>query len=70
LRLRSKKSKGKNTDGGAFDVQVPVPHRILKGFDVLTCGEELLELFLLFVVGWDVAVVVLPPLLQVPLKVE
>jgi hypothetical protein len=50
--------------GGAFDVQVP--HRILKGFDVLTCGEELLELFLLLVVGWDVAVVVLPPLLQVP----
>ncbi len=37
-----------------------------KVFDVLTCGEELLELFLLLVVGWDVAVVVLPPLLQVP----
>jgi hypothetical protein len=37
-----------------------------KVFDVLTCGEELFELFLLLVVGWDVAVVVLPPLLQVP----
>ncbi len=35
-------------------------------FDVLPCGEELLKLFLLLVVGWDVAVVVLPPLLQVP----
>jgi hypothetical protein len=54
--------------GGAFDVEVP--HRILKGFYVLTCGEELFKLFLLLVVGWDVAVVVLPPLLQVPLKGE
>jgi hypothetical protein len=37
-----------------------------KVFYVLTCGEELLELFLLLVIGWDVAVVAFPPLLQVP----
>jgi hypothetical protein len=43
---------------------------IKKVFYVLTCGEELFELFLLLVVGWDVAIVVLPPLLQVPLKGE
>jgi len=32
----------------------------------MTCQKELFEFFLLLVVGRDVAVVVLPPLLQVP----